>query len=165
MKVSDLFIQKNIFELYHYTRLENVESINNDKKIYSRSILNEKNINPEYITNSLSRSLDLYHGNQYYVFLVFKDDHPFVYKSNMAFNLSRYCIDISILDEPGVLISDRIATDNHVKLYKPEAALQHLKIEYIQFYRVEREIWDEIKKYEILIPKFIDLEKYLISFI
>ena len=76
-----------------------------------------------------------------------------------------YPISIEILDEPGVLISDRIATDNHVKLYKPEAALQHLKIEYIPFYRVEREIWDEIKKYEILIPKFIDLEKYLISFI
>ena len=69
MKVSDLFIQKNICALYHYTRLENVDSIENDKKIYSRSILNEKNIVPEYITNSLSRSLDLYHGNHYYVFL------------------------------------------------------------------------------------------------
>lgn len=71
-------------------------------------------------------------------------------------------IDISILDVPGVLIADRVATDNSVNLYPPSEALKKLDIgschDNLTKFTPD---WYNVRDFEILIPGYIDLKQYL----
>lgn len=164
MLISDTYRAIRGDELFHFTHINNITDIEKHGKIFCLDKIKELGLNPEHITNSLSRNLDKILGNNKYVFLTFSISHPFIYKqirSNV--DLVEMVLDISIIDEPGVLISDRVANDNSANFYTPEQALSILKIDYCYTGRINnRAIWEEVKKYEILIPESIDLKKYFL---
>lgn len=164
MPISETYRELRGDKLFHYTHENNIQSIiDHDYQIFSSNHINKKGITPSFITDSDSRNIDMIKGNNNYVFLIFSHSHPMIYRKEQEGIPLRYIeIDISILDIPGVKIADRVATDNRVTLYTPEKALEQLKIAYCHNGRVnDREIWDEVKKYEILIPGYIDLNKFL----
>jgi hypothetical protein len=163
MPISDKYRELRGDYLFHYTHQNNVNTIKNHYTIFSHENLTIKGIQAEHITNNSSRLIDKRLGYNKYVFLVFSESHPFIYKQKInGIPIMCISIDISILDVPGVLIADRVATDNLVTLYTPEEALDLLKIDYCHTGRInDKDIWNEVKKYEILIPGNIDLHQYL----
>jgi len=163
LSISEKFRALRGGELYHYTHMDNASELEKLNIVYSKSLLDTQGIKPVHITDISSQSIDKCRGFNNYVFLIFSHSHPLIYKKSNIENISigYFKIDVSILDIPGVLIADRVATDNCVNFYTPEEALKHLKIQYCHNDRIEdRAIWDEVKKYEILIPNYIDLNKY-----
>lgn len=164
MSISESFKKLGVTELHHFTDDENIQRmIDVGEIIYSRFELDTKGLERTYMTDSDSRNSDDRQNYNHYVFLVFLITHPMIYKKQMnGHNLTPIPVDICVLDIPGVLITDRIATDGNVTLYTPEEALIHLDITSIgKNERLEKDIWNVVKKYEILIPKLIDLNKYL----
>lgn len=148
--------------LYHYTPIENISSIEYHNFLYSQAILRDKRIQTTHMTSNLSRQIDITKGNDNYVILIFSEYHPFTHMKSKEQNLALIKIDISVLDLPGVLISDRVALDKNSIKYTPYVALEQLNIElcnnrYIQ----NKDVRERVKKYEILIPNGIDLTKYL----
>lgn len=160
-KISEKYRKIVGNKLYHYSPYENVDEIEKHMKLYSSTNIKENNIKVAYFTNELSRQLDKRIGLNNYVFLVFREDHPLIHKVRQSgLKLLKISLDISILDIPGVLISDRVANDSNANFFTPEHALKLLKIEYCKGYISDRNIWDEVKKYEILVPNNIDLNLY-----
>jgi len=163
MLVSEKYRRTRGHYLMHFTHKNDVSMIKYYHALFSQTILNQKDIDPVHITNETSRLIDERLGYNNYVFLIFSDTHPFIYKQIIN-NVGLVCvkIDVSILDLPGVLIADRIATDGEVNFYTPDDALEVLNIQYCYDGRVnDKDIWNEVKKYEILIPYSIDLQQFL----
>ncbi len=163
MSVSERYRKLRGDKLFHYTHENNKELIlQSGRIIYPRSILEQIRINPVHITDSNSRNRDDCLGYNQYVFFVFTDSHPFIYRQTInKVPLVRGTVDVSILDRPGVLIADRVATDSSVILYTPEDALEILKIQFCRkMFIKDKTVWNEVKKYEILIPGSIDLNEY-----
>lgn len=166
MLVSERFRELRGSVLYHYTHSDNREAIINSGRIlHSRRKLLQEGITPEFITDEISRSIDESRGYDEYIFLVFSESHPFIYKNiQKGVPLIRAKIDVSILDREGVLIADRVATDSLVQFFTPEEALDNLQyLSYCKDERCEREIWDIVKKYEILVLDSIDLDEFKIK--
>ena len=115
-------------------------------------------MNPTFITDENSRIIDMKRGFNDYVFLVFTEKHPFIQKQVYNnIDIVSVTVDMSILDQKGVVISDRVATDNNVIFYQIENAFNGLGIDKI---KDDFDLIEKIKKFEILIPDNIDLKKY-----
>jgi len=160
--VSDIYRKVFGDKLIHYTPIENLEEIKKHMILYSSNQLLQRNIQPSYMSNNLSRQIDSARGINGYVFLVFRENHPLIYKiSRSNITLLRIPIDITILDLPGVLISDRVANDSNANFYTPEIALDVLRIDLCnKNYIGNRGVWEQVIRYEILIPESIDLKQY-----
>jgi hypothetical protein len=164
MSLSERYRKLRGDVLFHYTHEDNMASIKgHDNMIFSCSQIIEKGITPSFITDSNSRNIDVRKGYNDYVFLVFSHSHPMIYRKSQEGIPLLYCsIDISILDIPGVLIADRVATDSSVTLYSVEDAIMKLDIKNCCTERVnDRDVWLNVRKYEILIPGYIDLKQYM----
>lgn len=163
MSISDVYRRLRGDVLYHYTHQGNVESIKNSGYVlYSSKCINSRNICPYYITDNTSRYIDMQRNLDNYVFLVFTLSHPMIYKKECeGVPMTRIPIDVSILDLPGVLISNTIATCNNAEFFTPQEALIYLDIEnsHDGNYLYSDE-WYRVKDYEILVPMYIDLRKY-----
>lgn len=165
MSISDEYRKLRGDYIFHYTHSENIPSIEEHKTIFCNREVTNKGIVTRNITDITSQNIDKIRGFDNYVFLVFSRSHPFIYKQQMSnVPIIEIPIDISIIDIEGVLIADRVATDNLVKFYTPEDALEILDIKNcIANKRLPYEIWSIVKKYEILIPNYIDLSNYLVK--
>ena len=163
MKVSDIYRSMIGDVLFHFTPAANLQEIGKHMTIYSSNNLSYLNITPTHMSNDISREADKRRGISAYVFLVFRSDHPLIYKQKRnGLDLRSIPIDVSILDLSGVAISDRVANDSNANFYTPEDALKMLKIQYCHDdYISDYAIWDEVKKYEILIPNSIDINTYI----
>lgn len=164
MTISRRYRQLRGETLMHFTHSDNIVGIQNRNAILTLENLKKTGETPSHITDLTSRSIDRRLGYDKCVFLVFSHYHPLIYKNSINDVPMHYFeIDVSILDIPGVKIADRVATDRSVQMYTPEQALEVLKISHCHSTgRVnDREIWDEVKKYEILIPGNINLSLYL----
>ena len=163
MTISEYFRKLRGDILFHYTHENNIESIEQKGSvIYSSSQLISNGVNPSFITDSNSRNIDYRLGYNNYVFLTFSHSHPMIYKKEQeGVPLIYYSIDVSILDIPGVKITDRIATDNNVNIYTPEQAIETLDIKSCND-KVPKftDDWYNVRKFEILIPSYIDLKQY-----
>lgn len=165
MKVSEQFKELGITELYHFTSSENKQSIIDcNMTLYSNKELINRNITTNHITDNTSRSIDKYKGNSDKVFLTFTESHPFIYKQKInKIDCKLIKINIDIVNIKNVLFSDRVSTDNLVQFWNAEDALKKLDIKNSgNKYISDKTIWNKTNKYEILIPNFIDLKKYLI---
>jgi len=163
MSISEQYRELRGGELLHYTHTDNLKGIvNADCIIYSQHMLDQLNIQNTHITDSNSNSIDRRKGYDKYVFLIFSESHPLIYRKQCeGVPIDSISIDISILDVPGVKIADRIATDNRVILYTVQEALIKLDIANAKNERInDRDIWDIVKKYEILVPNHIDLKEF-----
>jgi hypothetical protein len=163
LSISEKFKELRGEVLFHYTHEDNIESIKQkDWIIYSSSQIGANGVNPSFITDSDSRNIDSQRGYNNYVFLVFTHSHPMLFrKGQEGIPMKYYSINISILDIPGVLIADRVATDNSVNLYTPAEALKKLDIGSCHDNLTKfTQDWYNVRDFEILIPGYIDLKKY-----
>lgn len=163
MKISDIYREQRGDELFHYTHSSNVENLRKHGFIYSTKELDEKEIDRVNITNDLSLTLDSASNLNDYVFLTFSTKHPFIYKLRKSkVDLVVITLDVSILDIDGVLVSDRVANSRGALFYTPEEALKRLLIKFTDGKPLADEtIWRKVIKYEILVPKHIDIRKYM----
>jgi len=107
---------KNILKLYHFTDVQNLETIIENGGLYSWKGLENKGINASLSSNELSRQLDTQKNLQDYIRLSFADYHPMstkVEKDNGK-KLVWLEIDLEVALLETTLFSDMNATDNTV---------------------------------------------------
>lgn len=106
----------NIRCFYHFTSIDNLDSIKRNGGLYSWWSLEHKKINVPFIGgDSFSHQLDTQYGLQDYVRLSFCDDHPMIYRHKKnGVQLVLLQIDIDVATQTDTLFSDINATDrNH----------------------------------------------------
>lgn len=161
MLLSEQFRRFNINYLYHYTHSDNVANISRHKALLSKNSLNYLGHLPRHITDEASRMTDEYKRNNNSVFLVFSHQHPFIHKLSKYGNmpLSYYSIDVSVLDRPWVKVSNCISIHPDARFFTVVEALKYLKIHYYSMDFIEdASIWNEIIRYEVLVPNIIMLQ-------
>ncbi len=164
IKISDIMKSYGIHYLYHFTPVDNIPKLKDSGYIiYSRKQLLENNIQAIYMTDELSHKIDEKKNCHKYVFLVFRNDHPLIYKNQMNnVELLPIKIKVEILDLPGVMFCTMIATDNDARFCSIDKALQLFDLrDSVDGKRIPSDArWNEVKKYEVLVPEKIDLNKY-----
>lgn len=156
LQISSLYKEFGINYIYHFTPIENyTEMIRNNSELLPRALHASHGVEPlKYLTDETSRDIDTKRGFDNYIFYVFGDRHPLIFKKQKTgLVLKPLFASIEIIDRPGVKISDRVATDNSATFYTPEEALDKLYIAYCgKTYIEDSTIWDQVRKYEILVP-------------
>lgn len=164
MSISDKFRELRGNYLLHFTESKNGCSIYLDRVIYSRAELEKKGILYPLEANSYkccNKGIYL-HGK---VFLAFSIYHKFIQKQIYSpdIKVDFIAIDISVLDIPGVLISDKISLCKDVHFYTPEEALEKLEMENTATWLKKGQYYGEARNYEALIPQKIDLRQYIFN--
>lgn len=102
--------------LYHFTSVENLDSIKQNGGLYSWWSLKQRNIEVPFLGgDECSQNLDMKYDLSDYVRLSFCDDHPMMYRHKQnGVDLMLLKIDIEVATWKDTLFSDMNATDkNH----------------------------------------------------
>lgn len=159
-----LFLKsKSIDMFYHFTDVNNLESIIENGGLYSWEGLENKRINASLSSNELSRQLDTQKNLQNYIRLSFTDYHPMSTKVEKedGKKLVWLEIDLDIALGESTLFSDMNATDNNATV---KGDFDFLKTFDFDIFRQRYNNLDilEKKKYqaEILVKDFLPI-KYI----
>ena len=111
--ISYSFDKEKITALYHFTDLDNLESIEKENGLSSWYYLEHNNINTNYMSDELSRKLDSSHGNHNYVHLSFCMVHPMARKLyNQGRKIVLLLVDPCVATWRETKFTDRNATDS-----------------------------------------------------
>ena len=78
--ILDAFAEEKFTALFHFTDIDNLESIEKENGLYSWYYLEQNKINTMYMSDELSRKLDSSRGNHNYIHLSFCMVHPMARK-------------------------------------------------------------------------------------
>lgn len=155
--------ENNVKELYHFTSINNVESIIKNGGLYSWYSAPNNGVS---ITNpgggSRSRTQDIAHGVQDYVHLSFCHSHPMKHKLEESLIYSvQLRIDPIVCEFEKTLFSDLNAADNNCRFGNDMNALKRVDFEAVRTSYL-RKTDPKFKKHqaEVMVPKFIPL-KYI----
>lgn len=142
--------------LYHFTDSRNLESIRQSKGLYSYRNLSKNKINTNTGGDEASIKMDNQLGLDKYIHLSFTSDSPMYYKvKNLNKSLKYLEIDISVVNQDGVIFCDKFATSNDAKFYDNiDPSVFHLD-ELYSGNVIDEKLKKEIASYEILMPDFI----------
>lgn len=117
--------------LLHVTELENLPHILKNG-ILSKKMIENENINPKMMTNTLSHSLDSKKDTLSYVHLAFDESYS-MFSAKLFYNKLKNPVIIKIspdvLDLEGVMISNTNAAANDSKIGKPEEIMKYIDFE------------------------------------
>jgi len=165
MKENILFFlkSKGIDSFYHFTDIDNLESIVEEGGLYSWRGLEDKYIKASLSSNELSRQLDIERNLQNYIRLSFTDYHPMSTKVEIkdGKKLVWLEIDLDVALWKSTLFSDINATDSNVMV---KGDFDFLKTFDFDIFKQKYNTLDtlEKKKYqaEILVKDFLPI-KYI----
>lgn len=154
---------KNIKCFYHFTSIDNLESIKRNGGLYSWWSLEQKKIDVPFLGgDEFSHQLDTRYGLQDYVRLSFCDDHPMIYRHKKnGVPLVLLHIDIEVATRTDTLFSDMNATDSNHHHGGELEDLQKVDFDAVKRNYVSRE--DEAFKphqAEVMVKTFIPV-KYI----
>jgi len=152
---------KGIKCLYHFTAIENIESIITNQGLYSWNGLQNKGIQSILLSNKLSRQLDKQKKLENYVRLSFTNYHPMSTKVKKEYSkqLVWLEIDLEVCLWDSTLFSNINATDNNVIIKNDFDFLKTIDFEVFKK-RYNTLSGPEKKQYqaEILVKDFLPIE-------
>ena len=154
---------KGINSFYHFTDIRNLESIIENRGLYSWFSIQKKNINSFMSSDELSRQIDFRKNLESYVRLSFVKKHPMKYivEKKRGKKLILLEIDVSVACWESTLFSDMNATDNSVTIGNDLEFLKGLNYDIFEQRYVKL---DDIKKKkyqaEIMVKDFLPI-KYI----
>ena len=164
-------IDRGIKKVYHFTDKSNIESIVNCGGLLSLANLKRNKVKDvKYGGNQWSHDADAYKGGDGYVHLCFLKNHPMEHIAReVEKRIEETCwleIDISALNTNGVMYSSGVSNKSGVQFLSPDDAKEAIDLEGIyEFlnFKVEgnQERKNNARKYEILIPNTVPLDKIL----
>lgn len=158
LEILKFIKENNIKYLYHFTAIDNLESIKEIGALLSFKECKTRGITPIGGGNELSKQIDNQRGLDDYVRLSFCSDHPMRWhlKSN-GIRTILIAYNPKILLLPGVLVSDINAIDSKAEIAEAYTGLLNVKIDAI--HRTYVRNTDPDFKYhqaEILVPHSLD---------
>lgn len=147
--------------LYHFTSVDNLDSIKQNGGLYSWWSLKQKNIEVPFLGGEgFGQNLDMRYGLQDYVRLSFCDDHPMMYKHKQnGVDLMLLKIDIEVATWKDTLFSDMNATDNNHSHGGNLDDLKRVNFDAVKRNYVSRDD-DDFKPHqaEVMVKTFIPIE-------
>jgi hypothetical protein len=161
----------NIKYLFHFTDIENIESIKKHG-LLPLSVLSENGIiPPKPGGNDLSHGLDRNYGLDKYVHLAFREFHPMEYRARQEERIAetRFLkISSEVINFGGALVTASVANKTDAELYFIEGSSAHIPYEIFSNAAIDfsnskvRAEYSHLLKAEMLIPHPIH-PKYILN--
>lgn len=162
-----IFKNNHINKVYHVTSINNWQNIQEMGGLYSLAYLQKNNIGVDYISNDLSKKLDLRANTQNFIKLSFREITPMTFK-NVKNGKKLILLSIDLVQLIENFNNDDInfcpinSTDNRAKIFniRNTNELSQLNCDILKSNKVYQKYSDEYKKSqaEILVREFIPLD-------
>lgn len=165
-EISELFKEKGVIYLYHFTSEKNLQSIRDNGGLFSWDYCERNNITiPDQGGNSDSKALDRGKGWQDYVRLSFCEIHPMALKLKYAGKkMKKLLVKIDVAYFKTTIFTNMNATDNMCKHGESCTFLQ-TKVNFKDTnagYPIEDTTIKKHKQAEIMIKRYIPIE-YIVN--
>lgn len=172
-------MQKDLAALWHFTPIQNLNSILDQSRLLSQAASIRAGFQPTFVSDAFSRKEDLVNGRSNYVFLSLAPYSPFFKKSAAYSTHVWFRISPDILTIPGVKFKSGASQSKYISLMdmNPDhlrAATRivrsETRIKYredggpdLRLFRLDASldpITREILSIEVLVPSEVDLARY-----